>query len=160
MLSLRIPPPIWTLLGGATMWLLHRFLPVLDLWRTPWTGLGWCLMAAAVLPMLAALNRFQRAGTTVDPRDPRKATALVTGGVYRRIRHPSEAGLLVAALSAGVLLRSAAALALWALVVLPLAVLRARREDRLLAGVHGEAHAAWRRRAGMLGPRIRRGGRR
>lgn len=110
-------------------------------------------LAAGVALRVAAVRRLGArfvTGTVAGPGP------LVTDGVYRRLRHPSEAGLVLAALCGGLLLRSAPALALAAGVVLPAAALRARREDRLLAAAHGAAHAAWRERAGMLVPRIGR----
>lgn len=113
------------------------------------------LLAGGIALRVAAVRQLGASfatGIHADTRQP-----LVTHGVYRRIRHPSEAGLIVAAIAAAVLLRSAAALALAALAVVPAAVARSRREDRALAAAHGEAHAAWRRRAGMLLPRVGRG---
>jgi protein-S-isoprenylcysteine O-methyltransferase Ste14 len=148
MLSLRIPPPIWTLLGGATMWLLHRFLPVLDLWRTPWTGLGWCLMAAAVLPMLAALNRFQRAGTTVDPRDPRKATALVTGGVYRWSRNPMYLGLTLLLVGWAIHLGSLSPLLVPPLFALVISRVQILPEERILSERFGDDYERYCRSVG------------
>jgi protein-S-isoprenylcysteine O-methyltransferase Ste14 len=131
----------------------------LGLWRAPAFTIGALPLAAAAAALaagaalrLAALRRLGDrfvTGTVADPGRP-----LVTDGVYRRVRHPSEAGLLLAAAGGAVLLRSLAAALLLAAVVLPLAVLRARREDGALAAAHGEAHAAWRRRAGMLLPRV------
>ena len=46
---------------------------------------------------LAALGvwQFRRASTTVDPRDPGKSSALVTGGIYRWTRNPMYLGMLL-----------------------------------------------------------------
>jgi protein-S-isoprenylcysteine O-methyltransferase Ste14 len=74
---------------------------------------------------------------------------LVTSGPYHWMRHPSEAGLLMAMLGGGVLLASRLAL-LATLAAVPLAVVRCRREDAALARRHRTAHAAWARRVGWL----------
>jgi protein-S-isoprenylcysteine O-methyltransferase Ste14 len=135
------------LLTGAWLGLWARPVFAVDPW---WPAAAAGLAAGAAL-RLAALRRLGPGfvtGTVAGPDRP-----LVTDGVYRRLRHPSEAGLVLAALAGALLLRSPAALALSAAVVLPTAVLRAHREDQALAAAHQEAHAAWRRRAGMLWPR-------
>jgi protein-S-isoprenylcysteine O-methyltransferase Ste14 len=70
------------------------------------------------------------------------SATLVTTGIYRWLRHPSEYGLML--IAAG----SAVALASWfaggcACVVTALSVVRCRREDAALRRAHGAAHAAW-----------------
>jgi protein-S-isoprenylcysteine O-methyltransferase Ste14 len=82
-----------------------------------------------------------------DPRTP-----VATGSVYRWVRHPSETGLLVVALCGAILLRSTAALTIWASVLIPLAVLRARREEQVLREVYGPTYEAYRCRTGMFLP--------
>jgi len=82
-----------------------------------------------------------------------RAGALVTGGVYRVLRHPSETGQLLLALGAALLAQSGAS-ALWlAAVILPLTLLRLRREERALLR-HAPAYAAYRARVGGLLPRL------
>jgi protein-S-isoprenylcysteine O-methyltransferase len=81
------------------------------------------------------------------------AARLVTSGPYRWMRHPSEAGLVAALLGGGVVLGSRLAL-LASLAVVPLAVVRCRREDAALAGRHRVAHAAWVTRVGWLWRRL------
>jgi protein-S-isoprenylcysteine O-methyltransferase Ste14 len=95
MLSLRIPPPIWMLLAGAVMWSLNRFVPVLTVVAAPWNRAGWWVMAVALVPVLTAITQFVRAHTTINPHDPNKTSALVTGGIYRWTRNPMYLGLLL-----------------------------------------------------------------
>jgi protein-S-isoprenylcysteine O-methyltransferase Ste14 len=79
---------------------------------------------------------------------------LVTGGVYRWVRHPSELGLLAIALGAAVLLGSRAAGV--GVVGLALLVLwRVRVEDRMLALHFPRAFTAWAREVPALLPRWR-----
>jgi protein-S-isoprenylcysteine O-methyltransferase Ste14 len=77
---------------------------------------------------------------------------LVTGGVYRWLRHPSETGTLFVALGASLCLESAAALALCCVGLLPLVALRVRREDRVLRAAFGEAYRAYAARTGGILP--------
>jgi protein-S-isoprenylcysteine O-methyltransferase Ste14 len=76
---------------------------------------------------------------------------LVTTGPYRFARHPSELGLLLAAFGGASMLASPLA-ALGAVLLVPLAAVRARREDAALARTHGSAHAAWATGVGWIGP--------
>jgi protein-S-isoprenylcysteine O-methyltransferase Ste14 len=71
--------------------------------------------------------------------------ALVTRGIYARMRHPSEVGLLCIALGLVVLGGSLTAALVVTLVVAPSVVVRILREDRVLAAQHPREHAAYRR---------------
>lgn len=80
---------------------------------------------------------------------------LVTHGVYRRLRHPSEAGTLCLAAGAALLLASPPGLLACLFLVLPYVLLRTRLEDRLLAQRHASAFAAYARTVPPLLPRLR-----
>jgi protein-S-isoprenylcysteine O-methyltransferase Ste14 len=79
---------------------------------------------------------------------------LVRGSVHRWMRHPAEAGLLLASLGGCVILRSGFALALWALALVPAVMSRIRAEEAALAAALGATHAAYVREVGMFGPRF------
>jgi protein-S-isoprenylcysteine O-methyltransferase Ste14 len=84
----RIPPPILTLVVALAMW--------------P-TGAGdgpLGRMAAALAAFvfagafgLPALRAFRKAATTIDPVRVDRASALVTGGIYRVTRNPMYVSL-------------------------------------------------------------------
>lgn len=79
--------------------------------------------------------------------------ALVTHGVYARMRHPAEVGTLAIVLGAAVLLGSAVALA--ALIPLAgLAVWRIRAEDRVLSQWRPTEWEAYRRAVPALIPMV------
>lgn len=138
------------LLAGT--WLGLRRAPDFTL-AGPWLAAAAGGQAAGVALRLAAVRRL--GSGFVTGAQAGASAALVVDGPYRWIRHPSETGLLAASACGAVLLRSGVAVALWAGAILPLAVLRARREDHVLAAAHGSAHEAYRRRTGMLLPRGR-----
>lgn len=48
---------------------------------------------------VAGLVAFRRASTTINPLHPERASALVTGGVYRITRNPMYVGLAFALLA-------------------------------------------------------------
>jgi protein-S-isoprenylcysteine O-methyltransferase Ste14 len=79
--------------------------------------------------------------------------ALVTGGPYRYVRHPSYLGMMLGLAGWALLFRSAVGLAA---VALALVVLAARIEDEetLLASHFGDAYAEYRRRTWRLVPGV------
>jgi protein-S-isoprenylcysteine O-methyltransferase len=142
------------LLGGA--W--H------GLWAGPGVALspGWAAGAAVVSSLALAAGVALRleavrvlGGRFVTAARVEAGAALVTAGPFACVRHPSEAGLLGASLAAAILLRSPVQLALWAGVLLPVSLTRARREDRVLAAAYGPVFEDYRRRTGSLWPRLR-----
>ena len=82
-LELKVPPVAQFLVFVAVMWLLAKYLPALSFEipaRRTLVVLFFCLGGIVAAPAIAA---FRSAGTTVDPRDPGKASLLVVRGIYR-----------------------------------------------------------------------------
>jgi protein-S-isoprenylcysteine O-methyltransferase Ste14 len=77
--------------------------------------------------------------------------ALVTGGIYAVIRHPSYLGLLVNALGWGLAFRSGVGVLLAALMIPPL-LARIHAEERLLHSQFGAPYEAYRARTSRLIP--------
>ena len=69
---------------------------------------------------------------------------LETRGLYARMRHPSEAGLLAICAGVALISPSPLLLAVLGLLILPLTLCRVRLEDAALAGRFGAAFDAWR----------------
>jgi protein-S-isoprenylcysteine O-methyltransferase Ste14 len=78
---------------------------------------------------------------------------LVTGGLYGVIRHPSYLGLLLGSAGLALVFRSLPALAIAALMLIPL-VGRIAAEERLLAETFGEEYEAYRARTWRLVPGV------
>jgi protein-S-isoprenylcysteine O-methyltransferase Ste14 len=76
---------------------------------------------------------------------------LVTGGLYRRIRHPSYLGLLLMLFGWALVFRSAIGVLL-SLLLLPPLIARMNSEEALLASEFGERYADYRRRTWRLLP--------
>jgi protein-S-isoprenylcysteine O-methyltransferase len=122
-------------------------------------GAGWWPLAlglgvfAAGLALRAwavhELGRFFKFTVVVQPNHE-----VIDSGPYRRIRHPSYAGLLVALLGVGI------ALGNWLSIVVCLAPpaigfgLRISSEERVLAAELGEAYRAYMRRTRRLVPGV------
>jgi protein-S-isoprenylcysteine O-methyltransferase Ste14 len=73
-------------------------------------ALGGALAASGVAVAGAGVAAFRRRRTTVDPRYPERATALVDEGVYRWTRNPMYVGFVGVAAGAAALLGSPLAL--------------------------------------------------
>ncbi|HPQ94387.1 MAG: isoprenylcysteine carboxylmethyltransferase family protein [Thiothrix sp.] len=95
MLKTLIPPPVYALVAAALMWGLDRWLPLLHWLPEPWNRVGLVLIGLAALADLWSLGLFFRARTTPNPMRPHRASALVTGGLYRYSRNPMYLGMLV-----------------------------------------------------------------
>lgn len=92
-MTFRIPPLLLLAIVAVLMYVLAIGAPALDLrYRL---GLGAPLMAIGGALVLAGVLQFRRAQTTVDPRAPANASALVSGGVYGFTRNPMYLGFVL-----------------------------------------------------------------
>jgi len=88
----RIPPPLVMLVCGLLAWCTTHHAsnsPTHSAWLTiPAMVIGPTGLALNLLPKL----QFKRAGTTVNPLTPGRASQLVTQGVYAYTRNPMYLG--------------------------------------------------------------------
>jgi protein-S-isoprenylcysteine O-methyltransferase Ste14 len=119
------------------------------LWQQA-AGAG-AMFAGATLRWLAVsrLGPFFVTGIQVSAEQP-----LVSDGIYRFLRHPSETGILAAAIGASVLLNSWMAAVVWAALILPLVLVRVRWEDRGLQRAFGKPYLDYQSRTGGLLPKL------
>jgi protein-S-isoprenylcysteine O-methyltransferase Ste14 len=78
----------------------------------------------------------------------------IRSGIYRALRHPSEAGLLLLALGVSLVLQSWLAGSLTLTLLLPLTLMRIAREEQELTAAVGPQYAAYRQQVPSLIPRI------
>ena len=90
----RVPPPLVGLAVGALMAGLAQFGPALALPDSVRQGLTALLVVLGIGFDGAGLLAFRKARTTINPLKPAKASAMVTGGVYRFTRNPMYVGLV------------------------------------------------------------------
>jgi protein-S-isoprenylcysteine O-methyltransferase Ste14 len=109
--------------------------------------------------MMAALLLFYRSHADLGPNwsatlELRRGHTLITNGVYRSIRHPMYAAILLWDLAQGLLLSNW--LAGWGAFVTfaLLYVARAPREERMMCDAFGDDYRAYMRRTGRLFPRL------
>jgi protein-S-isoprenylcysteine O-methyltransferase Ste14 len=133
--STEEPAPPWSrahagaLATGLTLFAVQAAALVEHALRgTAGSPLGLALILGGIALRVAAIRALGAdfVSTTAAP------SRIVTTGVYRRLRHPSELGLIAAAAGAAVLLDSGVAAAIALVVLVPLAVARCAAEDRVL----------------------------
>ena len=128
------------------MWALARALPGLGIGvpAAPW--IGGALAAAGLLVEMAGVLEFLRRKTTVNPMRPERASALVTGGVYRWTRNPMYLGWLPILTGWAIYLQHPFALVGVALFALYLTRFQIIPEERALEARFGEAYREYKRR--------------
>lgn len=136
-MTFRIPPLALLVLVGALMYVLALGAPALaPHYRF---GLGAPLMLLGGGLALAGVVQFRRSHTSVDPRQPEKVTALVTGGVYAITRNPMYLGFLLMLAGWVAVLASPALLALVAAYAVYLDRVQIPPEEAVLKARFGDA---------------------
>ena len=142
-LKLKIPPPIVALLVAVLMWVVKRAAPSMTLSLPAHRAAAAALALAGLVISIAGVTSFRRAGTTLNPLRPEKASSLVTSGIFRFTRNPMYLGLLLVLLGWAVFLSNALAF-----IALPAFILYMNRfqiepEERVLASVFGQDFVAY-----------------
>lgn len=95
-LESRIPPPLVTMAAVGVMWLAAHLSPSLTQENPLPYAPALALALIGMLVSIAAVRQFRRHGSTLDPRTPTDASALVTSGIYRHSRNPMYLGIVIA----------------------------------------------------------------
>ena len=140
-LDAKIPPLVVLVLMCALAFGIAKLLP----------GASFSFPVACALVLLCvglALNvipkvAFGRAGTTVNPLHPAKASQLVTSGVYRFTRNPMYLGHALMLLAWALYLGNFVALGSVPALVLYLSRFQIRPEETQLLARFGDAYTAF-----------------
>lgn len=139
----RIPPPLVGALLAAAMWSVAGWGPALA-WPAAPKYLAVALLAAAGIAFdVLGILAFRSSRTTVNPLQPQRASALVTGGVYRVTRNPMYVGMTFLLLAWAAYLSSLLPLLGPALLVLYLTRFQIRPEERALQALFGAQYTAY-----------------
>lgn len=144
--GVRVPPPLiflgLTLVGPVFDRLLA--VPPLDFGRAVRTVLIVILVTLGLTLVLAAIRRFQRAGTRAEPWAP--SSAIVCDGIYRFTRNPMYVGMALVMLGLALVIGSISSLAMVAVAILVVDRYVIRREEAYLEAKFGSAYNEYRRR--------------
>lgn len=133
----KIPPLLVLLVDVPVMWGLSHLLPRIDA-PTPLRIALTAVIACAGLAFSGAGSlAFKRAGTTVNPLRPQRASSLVITGVYRYTRNPMYVGMMLGLLSWAVYLASPLALLGPVAFIAYITRFQIRPEERVLTAKFG-----------------------
>ncbi|GAB3522841.1 methyltransferase family protein [Photobacterium alginatilyticum] len=139
-MDLKLPPPVVLLITLGGMYLLSQYWP---LWTFTFWGqfllvLVFCL--GGTLVGLAGVMSFAKERTTVDPRNPHKASSLVTSGIYRFSRNPMYLGLVLFLIAAFIYLSALSALVMIPLFIFYMNNFQIGPEEDVLEAIFGEEY--------------------
>lgn len=148
----------WVVGAFTVIGLLHGFFPAytdrIGFWTIDgeairWVGVALYLLGGALRlwPVFVLGHRFSGL-VAIQP-----GHTLVTGGIYRVIRHPSYLGLLVNSFGWALAFRSGVGVLL-TVILIPLLLARIRSEEALLLSQFGNEYGEYRRRTSRLIPGV------
>ena len=142
-LELKIPPPVVAALVAGSMWAIAMLAPLVDAPAAMRVAVAVVMVLIGVTFDLAGLIAFRRTKTTVNPRKPEKAVALVCSGVYRLTRNPMYLGLVFVLVGWAVYLSSAWALLGPVAFALYINRFQIKPEERVLSTLFGSRYAVY-----------------
>lgn len=142
-LELKVPP-LALFLGCALLILALAALQVASFsTMSAWRAAGVLLIAAGVLVAVLGVVEFRRAGTTVNPMSPERASNVVTSGVYRWSRNPMYLGMAGVLAGLSLAVGSVTGLLVTAGFCAYLSRFQIAPEERRLLAAFGEPYARY-----------------
>jgi protein-S-isoprenylcysteine O-methyltransferase Ste14 len=142
----RLPPPIVCMLTalamGALAWTTPN-LPVDPFWRI---GIAAVIALLGLFVGASGFLAFGRAKTTIDPVNIDRASALVTGGIFRFTRNPMYVGFTLLLLGWAVYLAAPWAFVGPVVFVLFITRYQIAPEERVMLAKFGAAYADYQAR--------------
>jgi len=139
----KVPPPVVGALIAAAMWGVSALGPQFPFASVPRYAAVAILVAAGVAFDLLGLVAFRASRTTINPLRPERASALVTGGVYRVTRNPMYVGMGLLLLALAVYLSALLPFAGPVFFVLYITRFQIQPEERVLSGIFGEEYSTY-----------------
>jgi protein-S-isoprenylcysteine O-methyltransferase Ste14 len=139
------PPPLLALavvvIGLALDWLMPAYVLTVLLTRTERVVVGLILIAAGAALAIPAMRGFRSAGTHIEPW--KSSTALVTDGIFGRLRNPMYVGATFGLTGIAILLASDWMLVMIVIFVPVIHFGVVKREERYLEAKFGNAYRAY-----------------
>jgi protein-S-isoprenylcysteine O-methyltransferase Ste14 len=145
-LETKVPPPLVALVIAAGMWLAASVTPIVPLANLVRVPVAGGLAASGVAFGVAGSLAFRRAGTTVNPLKPERASQLVISGVYRITRNPMYLGLLLGLVALAAYFAAPLALAGPVIFAAYIHRFQIKPEERALEAKFGNAYADYKQR--------------
>ncbi len=145
-LETKVPPLAVALVCAAGMVAIAKAIQGPVILADASQVLAVIFLLAGLLIAVAGVLAFYRAKTTVDPMLNRRATALVTTGVYSITRNPMYLGLLCSLIAFGFYLSSLYSMVMCVLFVLYMNRFQIRPEEALLESIFSDRYLAYKAR--------------
>lgn len=139
-LSLKIVPLAQLAIAITLMWLLSQHFPILPFYLNENGFFCVSLIVTGVLIMLAGVMAFYYQETTVDPRDPSKASSLVVAGIYRYSRNPMYLGMAIVLVGVAFMLANLGSLLVVPIFVMSITTLQIVPEELALEEQFGDSY--------------------
>lgn len=136
-LELKIPPLALAVVVAVLMWLVAKYLPVIEVDRVFAGVVAAGLAIGGIGCIVAGVLQFRASSTTVNPTRPDTTATLVTGGIYGRTRNPMYVGMTLMLLGWSVWLGSVYALILPVTFVLYMNRFQIAPEEKALHALFG-----------------------
>ena len=142
----KIPPPVVGALCGLLMWGISTQTVAINWWGFTAQAITGLLVLLGLFLDSGGLLSFIRSKTTINPIKIEKASALVTGGVYRFTRNPMYLGMAFLLSALGVWLQSPAAFIGPAIFVGYITRFQIIPEERILLMLFGQDYSDYQAR--------------
>lgn len=142
-LESKVPPVALVTIVASLMWFASWKAPAFDFTLPANAVCSVGLVLVGALTCLAGVLSFQRAKTTVNPKKPDSASALVSSGIYKYSRNPMYLGFVLILLAWALLLSNALALLLLPAFVLYMNRFQIRPEERALHSLFGQDYTEY-----------------
>ena len=139
----KVPPPLVGALVAVFMWSIAGLGPRLPITAGVSYLLTGLFAAAGITFDLLGILAFRASRTTINPLKPEKASALVTGGVYRVTRNPMYVGMALLLLAWAGYLSALLPFIGPVLLVLWITRFQIQAEERVLRRIFGEAYSSY-----------------
>lgn len=141
-----MPPPVVTAVFALMMWFVAEAFPFLDVDVPARIPAATAILVISMVIGIAAVIRFRRAKTTINPLTPQASSALVVRGIYRWTRNPMYLAMLLVLVGWACIVANWAALAMLPLFVATLNRLQIEPEERALHARFGAEFENYRRK--------------
>lgn len=132
----KVPPPLVTLLFGGLIYYSSALLPSVTF---RWQGLLALLVLIVALGVIAtAVATFRRLQTTVNPLQPKSASALATSGIFSYSRNPMYLGMLLILIALSVYTGALASVLLLPSFVAYIWIMQIAPEEQAMSELFGD----------------------
>jgi len=131
----KVPPPLVTLLFGGLIYYSSALLPSVTF---RWQGLLALLVLIVALGVIAtAVATFRRLQTTVNPLQPKSASALATSGIFSYSRNPMYLGMLLILIALSLHMGAVASILLIPGFIIYISILQIAPEEQAMSELFG-----------------------